>query len=159
MLMGITEYAQHRGCRLKAVQIAIKNGRIERRNGLIDSDKADADWARNTDASTVPLTNRFKAVARQGGGPSFMSARTRMQIAVAELKELELGQRRGELVERTAVEAAAFQTYRQLRDACFGIPDRLCAQLAAEQSESGVRLVLEQELRGIFTQFADGVLT
>jgi len=47
--MGVTEYARHRGCELRAVQFAIQRGRITKdANGLIDSDKADRDWERNT---------------------------------------------------------------------------------------------------------------
>jgi hypothetical protein len=49
MLMGITEYARHRGCNLAAVQYAVKQGRITRQDdGLIDSDQADQEWEKNT---------------------------------------------------------------------------------------------------------------
>jgi hypothetical protein len=47
--MGITEYARHRNCGLAAVQYAVKAGRIHRNpDGLIESDRADAEWEQNT---------------------------------------------------------------------------------------------------------------
>ena len=49
MRMNLTEYARHRGCYPRAVEIAVKNGRIQRdANGLIDSDQADKDWESGT---------------------------------------------------------------------------------------------------------------
>jgi hypothetical protein len=62
-LMGYREYARHRGCTLKAVQKAIKTGRIpasalEMGNGnrqQINSDLADAAWVENTDPAKQSL--------------------------------------------------------------------------------------------------------
>lgn len=49
-LMGVREYARHRGVSHTAVQQAIKAGRITRRpDGKIDVRQADEDWTRNTD--------------------------------------------------------------------------------------------------------------
>lgn len=48
--MGLREYARHKGCRLWAVQKAIKAGRIAvDAAGKIDSEAADQAWAANTD--------------------------------------------------------------------------------------------------------------
>ncbi len=56
--MTLREYARHRGCSLSAVQIAINDNRISvdktERHGkqlwkFVDSEKADRDWASNTD--------------------------------------------------------------------------------------------------------------
>ena len=50
VLVSLRAYAKHRGCRLSAVQKAIKTGRIQRTpEGLVDVDQADAAWRRNTD--------------------------------------------------------------------------------------------------------------
>jgi hypothetical protein len=49
MLMGVTDYARHRGLNLSTVQYAVQKGRIKRDpNGLIDSVQADIDWEKNT---------------------------------------------------------------------------------------------------------------
>jgi phage terminase Nu1 subunit (DNA packaging protein) len=48
-MMGLREYARHRGCRLNAVQTALAAGRIKAVQGMINSEQADADWEANTD--------------------------------------------------------------------------------------------------------------
>ena len=47
--VSLRAYAKHRGVTLKAVQKAIESGRIRTNaDGKLDTDRADADWARNT---------------------------------------------------------------------------------------------------------------
>jgi hypothetical protein len=45
-----------------------------------------------------------------------------------------------------------------LRDACFNLPPRLSAQVAAESDEMAVFDILEGALRRIFEDFAEGRL-
>jgi hypothetical protein len=48
-LMGIREYARHRGCTPKAVRKAIDNLRISvDEDGMIDPELADEEWEANT---------------------------------------------------------------------------------------------------------------
>jgi hypothetical protein len=164
MLMGTCEYTQHRNCSLRVVQSAIKAGRITRnKNGLIDSEQAERDWEANTDAAWTPqvIAGRKQALALvepSASAPTFMASKARTQTAVAGMKELEFAKRRGDLLDRRQVETAAFQTYRQLCDACMAIPERLASQLAVEGNEEAVRQALEQELRSVFRQFVDGAV-
>src|SRR5258708_39390841 len=47
--MSLRGDARHRGVSLRAVQKALKSGRISaREDGRLDADVADANWARNT---------------------------------------------------------------------------------------------------------------
>lgn len=47
--MTLREYARHRGCYPRAVEVAIATGRIQRdEQGRIESDQADIDWQANT---------------------------------------------------------------------------------------------------------------
>jgi hypothetical protein len=47
--MSLRAYARHRGVSLRAVQKALKSGRISaREDGRLDADVADENWARNT---------------------------------------------------------------------------------------------------------------
>jgi len=47
--MSLRGYARHRGVSLRAVQKALKSGRINaREDGRLDADLADTNWARNT---------------------------------------------------------------------------------------------------------------
>lgn len=48
-MMGVREYARHRGCAQSTVQTAVSSGRIRKVGGKIDSAQADADWEANTD--------------------------------------------------------------------------------------------------------------
>ena len=48
MLLSRREYAAHRGVAVSAVQKAIEAGRITLTDGKIDPEKADKEWAENT---------------------------------------------------------------------------------------------------------------
>jgi hypothetical protein len=75
MLMGITEYARHRGVSLTAVQLAVKRGRITRRaDGLIDTDQADREWEQNTNHAQARYGPRQKKT--EGEGPASSTAAT-----------------------------------------------------------------------------------
>jgi hypothetical protein len=63
---------------------------------------------------------------------TFTEAQRRDAAAKAELRELELRQRRGDLVERRQAEAVAFQGARELRDAVLAWPGRHAAVMAAD---------------------------
>ena len=59
-LLSLRAYAKHRGVSLAAVQKAIRSGRIATNaDGLIDSDRADAEW----NAKTRPGQRRAKPAA------------------------------------------------------------------------------------------------
>ena len=180
MLMTITEYTRHRGCQLQAVQYAVKAGRIQRdADGKIDSDQADADWERNTSHSharygpkpprkqegpTQSHSAKVKAAdaaadlgsgERLATGPDYSKARAAKEIYEARLKKLDYEERLGNLVPRSEVELAAFNRFRILRDACFNIPNRIAAQIAAESDPATVFQILEDEVRLVFDNFAD----
>jgi hypothetical protein len=70
MLMGITEYARHRGVTLQAVQFAVKRGRVTRNpDGLIDSERADREWQQNTEHSNARFGPKKKAKPSDGDAP------------------------------------------------------------------------------------------
>ncbi|MGD7355455.1 elements of external origin, partial [Ralstonia pseudosolanacearum] len=72
MGISIRAYARHRGVSDAAVRKAIAAGRITpEADGTIDTDRADAEWARNTEAPrtgtrTPPVR---AAVTPEGGQP------------------------------------------------------------------------------------------
>lgn len=165
MLMGVTEYAAHRGVELYAVQYAIARGRIRiGADNRIDSEEADRAWEANTlhtnarpgprrhEQRTEPPTRPTEAEP----GISYADARALREVFDAKRKQLELEVRQGTLVRRDEVEREAFSQFRMLRDACFNLPPRLAAQLAAESDPNVVHDLLEGELRLIFDDFAEG---
>jgi len=194
MLVGITEYARHRGVSLTAVQLAVKQGRVTRRpDGLIDTDQADREWEQNTNhaqarygprkkkgegpASSTAATGHIQAgrhraathairhaeqdaaelgsAERLATGPDFNRARAAKEIYEARIKKLDYEERLGNLVSRKSVEVEAFTAFRILRDACFNIPDRVSAQIAAETDSTTIYEMLMVELRRAFEEFAN----
>lgn len=87
--------------------------------------------------------------------PDFQKSRARREHFLARLAENESRKSDGELVERAAVENAAFATGRLLRDLLLGLPKQISAELAAvsdpweleRQLTAGLRRVLEDAQR------------
>ena len=114
--MSPREYAEHRGVTKRAVNLAIKQGRCPAVDGRIDPVAADAAWDRHTDPSRGRSSNRAAGMkpAPEAAGrttiapidlrtPSdqpapFLESRARREAALAQLEELNLAERRGELV-------------------------------------------------------------
>src|ERR1019366_3566186 len=71
--MSLRGYARHRGVSLRAVQKAIKSGRIAaREDGRLDADVADANWASNTAPRPQPAsapTSVTAAPAKSAASP------------------------------------------------------------------------------------------
>jgi len=170
-LLGITDYAAHRGCQLQAVQLAISRGRIHiNDDNLIDVEAADREWEETTQTrvTEAPVDQRPRAYSRDDGpanrarakvaepGIPYTDARALREVYEVQKKMLELEQKRSLLVRKEDVEREAFRLYRQLRDACMALPSRLAAQLAAESDEANVHDALEAEIRRIFSDFAEG---
>jgi len=72
-------------------------------------------------------------------------ARRRKEVALAELRELEVRQKRGELLDAAAVERRWSEALAGIRDRILALPDRLGAVLAG-RPEGDVRVILRQEL-------------
>jgi hypothetical protein len=86
--VGLRAYARHRGVTLSTVQKAIAEGRITRgKDGKLNVQEADRDWTANT-----------RPTADGDATNTLAEANRRKALADAELKELELAERRGELV-------------------------------------------------------------
>ena len=79
-------------------------------------------------------------------GPDFQRARAHREHYLAQLAEAEFYKVQGNLVERKAVEDAAFTAGRTLRDLVFG----LAPQLAAEVSGMSDPWEIEKHLAGAF---------
>lgn len=148
MGISIRAYARHRGVTDTAVHKAIRAGRITpEADGTIDADRADREWARNSD---VPKTGtRAKAakvavpeggtgvggdgtVALPAGGASLLQARTVNEVVKAQTNKVRLARLKGELVDRPQAIAHVFKLARSERDAWLNWPARISAQMAAK---------------------------
>lgn len=83
--------------------------------------------------------------------PKYWSNRTRREGALAELAELELGKKRGDLVERLRVETASFAAGRMLRDTVLGLPTQLAPVLASMKDASQIETKLRDALEQVFS--------
>ncbi len=70
--MSLRAYARHRGVSLRAVQKALKSGRISaREDGRLDADLADDNWARNTaPRPQAPARPKSKLAAQKAAAPT-----------------------------------------------------------------------------------------
>ena len=156
MGLSIRAYARHRGVTDTAVHKAIRSGRIEAlHDGTIDSDQADAQWARNTSAPKtgtqrptvkvkVPEVDGDSAGDRGGsgassntssgggGGTSLLQARTVNEVVKAQTNKVRLARLKGELIDRPQAIAHVFKLARSERDAWLNWPARVSAQMAAK---------------------------
>lgn len=176
-LMGLREYARYResnglpGITLRAVQKAIESRRIttvvdEKGKAKIDAEVADIQWGRNTDPDQSARANAGRDVAppRMGGngrdagasapggereGSLYWDAKTRREIAEAATAELKLEEMSGGLVKRAAVERAAYEAGRLLRDMILSVPSGLAAELAAMTDPAAIESRIRDELRKV----------
>ena len=169
-LITKSEYAKHRKCSPAAVTKALKAGRIILIDGKIDPVIADAQWRANsrarvsgaqghaapsasTDTPLVDASAPARAGADQGGG-DYWAARGRREAAEAELSELELGEKRGDLVRKADVERAAFEMARALRDGLANCSRRLGATLAVMTAPDECAAAIEREHRALLQSWA-----
>ena len=146
MGLSIRAYARHRGVSDAAVRKAISAGRITpEADGTVDPDRADAEWARNTEAPRNGTRARLVRVAvppdtapagdgpaaLPAGGTSLLQARTVNEVVKAQTNKVRLARLKGELVERNQAIAHVFKLARAERDAWLNWPARISAQLAA----------------------------
>ena len=149
MGISIRAYARHRGVSDAAVRKAIAAGRITpEADGTLDPQRADAEWARNTEAprtgtraravkAAVPPETATPAPVGDGqaalptGGTSLLQARTVNEVVKAQTNKVRLARLKGELVDRNQAIAHVFKLARAERDAWLNWPARISAQMAA----------------------------
>ncbi|WP_047195989.1 hypothetical protein [Caldimonas brevitalea] len=140
MGMSIRAYARHRGVSDTAVRKAIQAGRITPEpDGTIDAERADADWAQNTEEPRVGTRQKAPRVqsdlvdrgASPAGGTSLLQARTVNEVVKAQANKVRLARLKGELVDRSQALAHVFRMARAERDAWLNWPGRVSSELAA----------------------------
>lgn len=168
----LTAYAKHAGMSIASASEALRRVGIDYREPF---DFADADRrreaARHADrvpfSKPKPFYSQSDAGANPSGDPpgtdqpapqlqSFSEVQTRERHFKAELARLEFEERIGKLVSVEKVEAEAFRTGRQVRDAMLNIPDRVAGILAAETDQRNIHVILTKEIRQTLEALADG---
>ena len=173
MGISIRAYARHRGVTDTAVHKAIRTGRITpEADGTVDADRADADWARNTDSPKKGTSQRAESVVVRevsgeqttalpgsagSGGTSLLQARTVNEVVKAQTNKVRLARLKGELVDRPQAIAHVFKLARSERDAWLNWPARISAQMAAKLGvdSHAMHVALESALREHLQELGD----
>lgn len=79
-----------------------------------------------------------------GGSESFEKARARKTAAEADLKLLQLAERRGILVPVDVIQTTLARVAERIRQRILGIPDRWALELVGLEEEADARAVLER---------------
>lgn len=149
----LAEYARHRGVSRAAVTKAVQEGRLRRcviehrgKPAISDPDLADEEWKANTTPSVHVDPAAAAAVA---------TSRARYEEARAQAAELDMQERRGELVRADRVRAAVADRFLAVKSKLLAVPARVRQQMphvAAEdvqQLEDLIREALEDLANGI----------
>lgn len=162
-LLSRRAYARHRaerglvGGTHTAVNDAVRSGRITLIDGKIDPEVADIQWAGKTDAvqqargATGGHAPRpgAQSPAPTGDREGYFATKERRERAEAELAELDLRERRHELVRVADVERETFLTHRTLRDQFSGVADRIAPIVAAESDVTKCHEIIAGEIRAV----------
>jgi len=145
MGLSIRAYARHRGVSDTAVHKAVRAGRITpEADGTIDPQRADRDWAKNSDTPREGTARRAETIAvkepssepvnpvLRTGGTSLLQARTVNEVVKAQTNKVRLAQLKGDLVDRAQAIAQVFKLARAERDAWLNWPARVSAQMASQ---------------------------
>ena len=137
--MGLREYARHReslglvGTTHRAIQVAIRDGRLVKaiRDGKIDAAIADAEWSDTTLEDRVPITGPTSPRVADDDDdlpsdiPSLKESRARREAAEAALAEIELAEKRGELVLARDVESRLVNVFAHCKTKLLGVASRI----------------------------------
>lgn len=145
MLLSRREYAKHRGVAVSAVQKAIETGRITLTDGKIDPDKADKEWAENTN----PTYN--SARKDDGFTTSYHKSKIMKTTYDAMLKKLEYEERTGKLISIEQVQSEAFAAARITKDNLLMIPRRIAPRIIGLKNISDIEYILTQEITNALT--------
>jgi phage terminase Nu1 subunit (DNA packaging protein) len=161
------QLAEELGISRQAVSKAEKTGRITRAaSGLFDLDAAAIQYRLHTDPE-----QRARSLQQKGGGVEVMDPpvlelpptsdaarlvreKARREAAEADLAELELREKRGEIMAMSEHRRVLFSLTRAIRDALLQIPSRSAALVAAEISQPQCQAILDAEMRKVLQQLA-----
>ena len=116
-----------------------------------------------TDDGLVLVEESKASIARSNGAPErsvvvhqeFGDARSRREHIEAELKQIELDERRGRLVVAAEVVAVVSDAATTLRAQLESLPDRLAPMLATVTDEQQIRAALADEVEMVLAGMSD----
>jgi hypothetical protein len=161
-LMTKSEYARHRNCAPSAVTRARKEGRLVLAtiNGreYVDVVGSDALWAGLArPRGDAPGPDVETAPHGAGTAIQIKAERLRRERAEADLKEMQVRQVRGELIERRFVRKDAADASAIILSAWESFPDRLAPVLVGETDQARIHAILRDEVLRLQGEIADAL--
>lgn len=150
-----------RGVTEGAVRKAISSGRITpNEDGTIDVDRADREWEENTDEAKQNLMVAVDQHTPKKDANSYTKIKTAHELYKAQLTQLALQEKKGQLIQKEMVKAQVSQLARQVRDSWMNWPSRVSALMAAELNieEHQLHVILERYVREHLNDIGDGKL-
>jgi len=161
VLLSQSQYAQRWGVSQQAVSQAIQAGRIPTTNGKIDPDVADPLWIANTDQTKPRNSISGNPSGRSGGNGkrapeenTYTVHRATREQALAELAQMQLAEKRGELVALSEVRRTATAAAKSACQALDLIPDRISARLASISDEAQIHRILSEHIAEVRQQLS-----
>ncbi len=162
MILSRRAYAAHRkahglvGGTINAVKTAIDDGRLVKSltpdGRIADAAAADAEWAASTLVDRIPQSG---PAASSSGSPSrLQELRERREAVQVEMAELELAERRGQLIEIEQARRDVIDKFATVRTRILGVPTRVAQRLPKLAAE--VVPVVDELLREVLEDLADG---
>lgn len=129
--LSLRAYARHRkelelaGGTLRAIQVAIRDGRLSRSltadGKIMSAEAADAEWLSTTRIDRIPITGPTAAGTPP---PDLNESRARREAAEAALAEIELAEKRRELVPAKDVESKLVNAFAHCKTKLLGVASR-----------------------------------
>lgn len=142
-LLSQRMYARYRGVTHRAVQKAIRSGRIVAEpDGRIDPVRADAMWSAMTrPRGAEPTAADLEAAQARA------KAMAILQHYRAKMEQLRYEVETGKLVPADKVRAEVFGLGRRTRDRMLGLPDRLAPRVTGLTDAAEIERLLTDEIR------------
>lgn len=163
------DLARELGITRQAVSKAEKAGRISRAaNGDFDLDAARIQYRLHTDPEQQlrSLQQERSAPAGvavlerpvlefEGDAKALVAAKARREAAEAQLAELELAEKRGEIILSSDHKRVVFALCRSICDALMPLADRMAPLVAAESDPAKVHAIITGEVRQVLMLLKD----
>lgn len=147
--MSFVDYARRRGCSRPLISKKVADGTIH--GPALTADRriipsiADAQLAAARDPSQSALT----LPAAGEDAVNYARERARREAALAERAEIELRQRKGELLDRAATLRAIENVARAIRDRILAVPHDIAGELARLSDEREIEQHLHARLNAV----------
>jgi len=165
-LMSQTDFAAHLGVNRSHITQLKNAGRLVMQDGKVDVEASIKRINDTKDPAKESVAKRHqqersqkaqsteKAPSVPGTGSRFQSAKARREEANADLTEIELQTRRGQLLIADEAKLAVADGDTTIRNRLESLPDMLAPQLAAESDEQKIRSMLTDHIESLLSDLS-----